>query len=137
MFIIQILASTHTERPISDFFASFWAAIDGRAFSALERAATSAAFLSSLLDCIILLAKRIKKGDNAHANLLLGKREEGSGQDGLLESLVREQFRRVWEGLTAKTLRAEENIAGKTVAQALLLLNGIDEGACSSMSPIR
>ncbi|KAH8103213.1 hypothetical protein DFH11DRAFT_1772348 [Phellopilus nigrolimitatus] len=48
----------------ADFLASFWAALDGRAFSSLERATSSAAFLSALLECLVLLSKRARASTN-------------------------------------------------------------------------
>jgi hypothetical protein len=84
-----------------------------------------------LLDCIILLVERIKKGNDAHANLLLGKREEGAGSGRTAGKFYQGA---VQESITARKARAEENVAGKIAAQASVSLNGIDEGACSSMS---
>ncbi|KAI0316069.1 hypothetical protein OF83DRAFT_1284410 [Amylostereum chailletii] len=51
----SVLAQADGSHPITAFFASFWAAIDGRALSSLERVAASSAFLSSLLECITFI----------------------------------------------------------------------------------
>ncbi|KAF5370318.1 hypothetical protein D9758_006910 [Tetrapyrgos nigripes] len=45
--------------PLMDLFTSFWAAIDGRALSSLQRSAASSAFLSSLLECMVFLIRRV------------------------------------------------------------------------------
>ncbi|KAJ7584094.1 hypothetical protein C8J56DRAFT_1005201 [Mycena floridula] len=70
-----ILASvSDDEPPLSHFFTSFWAAIDGRALSSLQRAATTSAFLSSLLECMVFLVRRIQRGGD-HAVTLARKSE--------------------------------------------------------------
>ncbi|KAI0263034.1 hypothetical protein BC834DRAFT_828029 [Gloeopeniophorella convolvens] len=100
--------------PAAPFFASFWAAVDGRALSALERAAKSAAFLSALLECTAFVVRRV--------------RADGARDAGVESALVRAQYARVWEECAARRLRVEEGAAGELVAKSLARLSEIDEG---------
>jgi E3 ubiquitin-protein ligase listerin len=104
--------------PWEDFFASFWAAIDGRALSSLERAATSAAFLSSLLECTTFLTRRLLREHT------LG--EGGPGEKSC--NIIAEQYRRVWEELLASRLRTEDGTAGMLLAKNLIDLYQTDDG---------
>lgn len=117
--------------PVTDFFASFWAALDGRALTSLDRAATNAAFLSSLLECTLFLARRLRNDKEEHATLLV----EGDGDVGNMGGpegakwVVREQFKRVWgELLGAERLKVQIGVGGKIVGQSLLGLEKLDPG---------
>lgn len=107
--------------PLSSFFTCFWAALDGRALSSLHRIASSAAFLSSLLECTVFLIKRIRN-DGARSN-------EGNSQlEGTSpETIVREQFSRVWVELTTGKLKVEERAAARLLAQTLEALYALDQ----------
>ncbi|KDQ60057.1 hypothetical protein JAAARDRAFT_32435 [Jaapia argillacea MUCL 33604] len=97
----------------SDLFTSFWAAIDGRALSSLDKLAASAAFLSSLLESLVFLVKRLRNDVS-----LGGKENDGIG-------LVRGQFARVGEDLTAGRLQLHESVAGRVLAKHLTILEQI------------
>ncbi|KAG1729725.1 hypothetical protein EDB19DRAFT_1641737 [Suillus lakei] len=125
-----IAASSRTGMPLEDFFTSFWAAIDGRALSSLERKVPSASFLSSLLECLVFFLRRLLSGSQDHAAL------SGSVSDGVepnsshpqdvADELVRSQFTRIWEELKARRLRTDENDAGKLIAGSLLSLHRVN-----------
>jgi len=125
------MVSSSSSTPLTDFFNSFWAAVDGRALSSLERSTTAAAFLSSLLECLVFFVKRIWNDTVDHTALFLGIQMQGVAQvdkERELRVLVGEQFRRIWEGLTSKRLRADHSAAGTLVAQNLVSLRHIDGG---------
>ena len=119
----QILA------PVTEFFASFWAALDGRALTSLDRTAANAAFLSSLLECTLFLVRRLWNDKEEHATLLLSEKEEGlDGPEGA-KWLVGEQFKRVWEELLrGDRLKVHMGVGGKAVGRGLLGLEKIDSG---------
>ncbi|CAA7268465.1 unnamed protein product [Cyclocybe aegerita] len=109
----SLLFSTSSP-PLEQFFASFWAAIDARALSSLHRIAASAAFLGSLLECMVFLVRRLRNNDEpAHAKAA--------------ETVVREQIARVWEELSSKRLKMEERAAARMLAQTLESLFGVEE----------
>lgn len=122
-----IAASARTGMPLDDFFTSFWAAIDGRALSSLERKVPSASFLSSLLECLVFFLRRLSSGSQDHGAL------SGSVSDGLVPNntrlrnladvLVKSQFTRIWEELKTRRLRTDEKDAGKLIANSLLSLH--------------
>ncbi|KAL5521576.1 hypothetical protein ACEPAF_2324 [Sanghuangporus sanghuang] len=104
----------------TDFVTSFWAALDGRAFTsiAVERAAGSAAFLSALIECVILLVKRSR----AFSEGTFGDdRRHG------VAAFVRQQFDRVWEELVKDRLRMQGTAAGKVLARAFAALESLNE----------
>ncbi len=100
-------------------FTSFWAALDGRALSSLDRVQSSAAFLNSLLECIVFLVKRL-----ASAQKRAG---EPVTYDGVLPS-VAEQICQVWTELLARKLRVDENEAGKALTRTLSSFEAIHDG---------
>lgn len=121
-----IAASSRTRMPLDDFFTSFWAAIDGRALSSLERKVPSASFLSSLLECLVFFLRRLLSGSQDHEVL------SGSVSDDLMPNsplqdvadvLVRSQFTRIWQELKARRLRTDDRDVGKLIASSLLSLH--------------
>ena len=120
--LTQILLHSDSGVPASPFFSSFWAAVDGRALSALDRTAASAAFLSSLLECTAFVVRRLRNAREKAVN-------SGYGEDAEKE-LVRAQYSRVWEECASRKLRVEEKVAGEMVAKNLVRLNEIDAGIC-------
>ncbi|KAG2132698.1 uncharacterized protein EDB93DRAFT_1323055 [Suillus bovinus] len=125
-----IAASSRTGMPLDDFFTSFWAAIDGHALNSLERKVPSAAFLSSLLECLVFFSRRLLGGSHDHRVL------SGSFSDGLApnntrsqdaaDELVKSQFTRIWQELKARRLRTDENDVGKLIASSLLSLHRLN-----------
>jgi hypothetical protein len=118
--------------PLDDFFTSFWAAIDGRALSSLERKAPSASFLSSLLECLAFFLRRLLSGSQDHRALSRsfsdGVEPCSTDLQEVADQLVRSQFTRTWEELKARRLRTDENDAGKLIASSLLSLYRINIG---------
>ncbi|KAK0229492.1 hypothetical protein EDD85DRAFT_130041 [Armillaria nabsnona] len=111
-------ASTSSLSPLTDFFTSFWAAIDGRALSGLNRAKASGAFLESLYECMVFLLKRVHR-DAGHASLLLGAEAK-------MDELVEDQFVKTFKSLEDRTLKVEEKNLCDTVAKTLDSLEDID-----------
>lgn len=115
-------------RPLETLFTSFWAAVDGRALSGLDRTTASAAFLSSLLECTRFLARRLCGGKGT---LLIGPEATTSPQQGARE-LVSEQVKHVWEELCSQRLKVEDTVAADILAKFLRNLSSDDEGAYRS-----
>jgi hypothetical protein len=122
----QILLHSDSGVPASPFFSSFWAAVDGRALSALDRTAASAAFLSSLLECTAFVVRRVRNAREKAGNSGYGENTE--------KELVRAQYSRVWEECTSRRLRVEEKVAGDLAAKSLVRLNDIDAGIRVSLA---
>ncbi|KZT00638.1 uncharacterized protein LAESUDRAFT_708574 [Laetiporus sulphureus 93-53] len=124
--IVGSLSST----PLDDLFTSFWAALDGRALSALDRSAASAAFLDALLLCVNLVVGRLMRGSLEDSKLLIcGAEGESISQDGVREAalrMVKEQFARIWEELSSGRLRVEGNKATALMMRPLVSFNNID-----------
>jgi hypothetical protein len=115
----QILLYSDSGIPASPFFSSFWAAIDGRALSALDRTSKSAAFLTALLECLVFMVRRVS---SAREGVDSGYREDAE------KALVCEQYTKVWNACTSRRLRVEEGVAGELIAKSLSRLNVVDEG---------
>lgn len=116
----QILLHSDSGIPASPFFASFWSAVDGRALSALDRTAASAAFLSALLECTAFVVRRVRDARYMTGGSVYNEDAE--------KELVRAQYTRAWEESTSRKLRVEEGVAGELVAKSLVRLNRIDPG---------
>ena len=104
----------------TDFITSFWAALDGRAFTSVasERAAGSCAFLSSLLECIVLLVKRSRAFSEESSDSV---KRQG------VETFVGQQFTRIWEELVKDRLRVQSNAAGKELARTFAVFESLSE----------
>jgi E3 ubiquitin-protein ligase listerin len=135
--------------PLANLFNAFWKVLDTRVLSGLptHRSATSAAFLSALLECLVFLVKRVCGGGKEHAGLVLAsgavyssrqhgevqKEVEGmdEGHDGV-QILVQEQVQKVWDALAANSktvgLRVEPRAAARLVGQMLVALCEVDKG---------
>ncbi|GBE89079.1 hypothetical protein SCP_1500820 [Sparassis crispa] len=124
----SILASTSSLSPLEDLFASFWAAIDGRALSSLDRTTTSAAFLSSLLESLIFFVRRLMSSAPEDAALLaMGSPDaDPSACTEVAKKLAREQFAKAWRELSAGHLKVENATAASLLARTLLSLNRLD-----------
>lgn len=122
---------------MDDLFTSFWAAVDGRALSALDRAATSAAFFSALLECLAFLVRRLVSCSLGDALLLVhGAAAECDLDEArrkqVAERLVAEQFTRSWEALSERRLRVEADTAAGLMTKSLSALYRLDHGECFS-----
>ncbi|TFY58014.1 hypothetical protein EVJ58_g6676 [Rhodofomes roseus] len=114
-----------SETPLNDFFTSLWAAVDGRALSALDRAATSAAFFSALLECLTFLVRRLLNCSAEDAKHLLHGTSAGetASDDAerrkVAQNLVAEQYVRAWEALSKRRLRVEAETAANLIVKSL------------------
>ncbi|KAL0570451.1 hypothetical protein V5O48_011508 [Marasmius crinis-equi] len=120
----EILTSTPSHS-LDDFFEAFWAAVDGRALSSLQRAAASEGFLSALLECLVFLVRR-----NQRASLF----PEASNAEEAVKGLIRGQLERVWAELVKGTsgLKVEGRVAGGLLCRTFGELEKIDEGLWES-----
>lgn len=91
---------------LAQLFTEFWAAVDARALGSLRHGAT-AAFLASLLECLVFFAGKIKNA---------------------AEDLIRKQLTEVWSSINAKRVVVSEAAAGETIAKSLIRLSDIDAG---------
>lgn len=101
---------------LDQLFTSFWAAVDGRALGSLthDRLQNSAAFLSSVLECLILLLNRLAQ-------------DEDAAKSALSESLVHEQFDELCSALYNGRLTVQSEFAGEAMAKALARLEGFND----------
>ena len=118
---MQILMSSPSDssHPLSQLFISFWAALDARALTSLHRVAASAAFLSSLLECIVFLVKRLWNNSAQTGDVSLA--------GNVMETIIREQFSLIWEQVSSKQLKVEERAAARLLAQTLESLFATDQ----------
>lgn len=127
------LIASYSSSPLPDLFKSFWAAIDSRALSSLRRSATSAAFLASLLECMVFLLKRLRSDesrDGVDAGII--PRSSSETVEGLGQSLVKQEFTRVWNELAVEKLKVEERAAARLLAQTLESLYDMNWGLFNS-----
>lgn len=103
----------------SDLFTSFRAALDGRALSSLDRIQTSAAFLNSLLECMVFLVKRMTTAQK--------QADEPVSYEGAI-TFVKDQMSRVWTELSTRKLRVDETEAGKALARTFSSFEAIQTG---------
>ncbi|EMD34704.1 hypothetical protein CERSUDRAFT_116892 [Gelatoporia subvermispora B] len=118
--------------PVDDILSAFWAAVDGRALSALDRTAASAAFLASLLECVVFLVRRVLKSPPEDAALLMSGLPAGGQGDAPIpsdfaKSTLEGQVRRVWEELAEGRLKVEGKIAAGSLVQLFKSLVQLDE----------
>ncbi|KAI0075975.1 hypothetical protein K474DRAFT_1645833 [Panus rudis PR-1116 ss-1] len=107
--------------PLQVLFTSFWAAVDGRALSGLDRATASAAFLSSLVECAMFMVKRLRV--EQFASVLAGKDDPVC----VARSLLSEQVARVWEEVSSGRLKVEVEMMAKALARTLKVLDANDQ----------
>ena len=120
--------------PLSEFFTSFWAAVDGRALSSLHRSATSVAFLSSLLECMVFLIKRMRSNlsrrpDPDQASITATASDLGGDLLSISEAtgrLVKDQYSHIWNELGNKRLKVEERAAARLLGKTMEDLANID-----------
>ncbi|KAJ2933069.1 hypothetical protein H1R20_g4020, partial [Candolleomyces eurysporus] len=124
-----IAASSST--PIEDLFTSFWAALDGRALSALNRVASSAAFLSSLLECMALIVKRVRSPSTSPqvlAKLLNAAEETEVDPKEFSVKLVEEQIGKIWRETLDGRLKVDEKALASSLVRAIGTLGEVDTG---------
>ncbi|KAH8102265.1 hypothetical protein BXZ70DRAFT_63905 [Cristinia sonorae] len=114
----SVLASVRP--PIKSLFTSLWAAIDGRALSGLDRAEASLAFVSSLLECTVFVARRIINDPTATV-LVDGSPVETA------QTLVAEQVTALWGELLSARLKVDFAKASDELLKMLVSLQKTDE----------
>lgn len=124
----QIL--TLTKDQLAVFFASLWAAVDGGALSTLEKASSSAAFLSAALECVMFLVSQVQRGAT-NSNEAESKAEVSTSEpvDEQTMSLVREQTSEVWSALEQGRLAVKDEDAGVELARFVMRLGKVHVGA--------
>lgn len=118
---MQILVSTGSMSPVKELFTSFWAAIDGRALNSLGSSAAFAAFLSSLLECLVFLCRRLDHSTPEGKARLFPDREGA-------RALVREQIEVVWKELRQGRLKVEARTSVRLLIRTLTSLYNLDTG---------
>ncbi|CAL1708694.1 unnamed protein product [Somion occarium] len=108
------------QEPLQTLFISFWAAVDGRALSGLDRVAASSAFLSSLLESAVFMVRRL--GNGQFAQVLAHDDPKIAAR-----VLVEEQISRVWEEVSSGRLKVQDETASRTLAKTLLSLKQVDD----------
>ena len=103
-----------------------WDAIDSRSLSSLQRSAASAALLSSLVECVAFLVKR-----------LCNEKGEGDGiaaedSEAVAQRIIEEQIGRIWDSLSSNRLKVEETTSSNLIAKLLGSLHG-REGKCLNL----
>ncbi|KAF5340217.1 hypothetical protein D9611_007972 [Ephemerocybe angulata] len=125
----SILASS-SSTPLEDLFSSFWAALDGRALSSLNRMASAAAFLSSLLECMVLILKRVLSLSSSTSPEVLTKlltTSEGELDVGTFsKKIVTDQMKKVWDEAVEGKLKIAEKELAKSIMKTIESLKEID-----------
>ncbi|KAI0698055.1 hypothetical protein C8T65DRAFT_661197 [Cerioporus squamosus] len=119
------IISASSCQPLEDIFTSFWAAVDARVLNSLDRIAASTAFLSSLLECLVFLVRRVLFAPQEEAVSLLwgNSNDHPLNVDSAIQAVVREQTKRMWEELSSGRLKVEGRDAGAELAQTLANLH--------------
>lgn len=126
------MASIGPASPLRGLFTSFWAAIDGRALSSLDRTVASAAFLSSLLECLVFMCRRFINSTPDERTRLLPDGDEPP--EARLRQFVHTQVEEVWKELRLGRLKVETSTAGSLLARTFISLHDVDVGEQSSSS---
>ena len=122
------LSSSH---PLEDLFTSFWAAVDARVLNSLDRVVASTAFLSSLLECLVYVARRLISSPTAEAATIV----HGIASDKVVDvnetvkALLQDHFRRTWDELAPGKLKVPSNDVGRELAKALSSLYKLCPGS--------
>lgn len=115
--------------PLEDLLASFWAAVDGRALGGtLQRSAASSAFLSSLLESLVFLTRRIIRDSSGKSKELLLTSKDAKHVKEIGEVLDA-QMKRVWEELKEGNLKMDKRVAsGMVASKGLVALREVEPG---------
>ncbi|KAG8972232.1 hypothetical protein FRB90_010275, partial [Tulasnella sp. 427] len=103
---------------LDNLCASIWAAVDGRAFSTIDKAVTSTSFLAALFECTAYLVGRIQKAHQASES-------ESTEISDSAQDLARQQTAEAWDALESSRLVLKEEEAGSKLAQFLLRLEKV------------
>ena len=110
--------------PTSDLFTAMWEALNSRALSSLQRSAASAAFLSSLVECVVFLAKRLCKEGEPMGDVSL---PTADSQATALR-MVEEEIGRIWDSLCSNRLKVDEVASANLLGKLLVSLHNGPEG---------
>ncbi|TFK22367.1 hypothetical protein FA15DRAFT_681687 [Coprinopsis marcescibilis] len=112
-----------SDTPLENLFAAFWAALDSRALSSLNRATATAAFLSSLLESVVLIVRRLRaysppagEGDGAETKSIDDK------------TIISAQITTIWQEIVDGRLKVEEATFAKELGNALDQFKKVDSG---------
>ncbi|PCH44774.1 hypothetical protein WOLCODRAFT_145160 [Wolfiporia cocos MD-104 SS10] len=103
--------SSSSSIPCEELLVNFWAALDGRALSGLDRKATNKAFLEALCECVVLIVRRLMRPTTDST------RKPGTTSEGDSRTLVSAQVQRIWDELCAKRIRLSGALAGACLAR--------------------
>lgn len=128
---VQIIAASSVQ-PLEDIFTSFWAAVDARVLNSLDRVAASTTFLSSLLECLVFLVRRVLIASPEEARSLLHGNigDTVANVESAVKSILQEQTKRTWEELSSGRLKVEGKDAGGELAKTLGTLHKLRTGKC-------
>lgn len=110
-----------------------WEALNSRALSSLQRSAASAAFLSSLVECVVFLAKRLCKETEPMGDASLFT--EDSQATAL--RIVEEEIGRIWDSLCGNRLKVDEASSAKLLIKLLVSLRNGPEGENLSLTLVK
>ena len=113
------------EAPLQTLFVSFWAAVDGRALSGLDRLSASKEFLSSLLESLEYMCRHVL--DPQTARLLVS--ESPTQRPTVIKAFMAQQIGRIWDELCSKSLKVDDSAAASLLATTLHRLYRFDPGA--------
>lgn len=115
------MSSSH---PLEDLFTSLWAAADARVLNSLDRIAASTAFLTSLLECLTFITRRVLNSEpDEAAGLVFGPDKPEDGDiEAAAKKLLGGQFMRAWDELSSGNLKVPGKSAGDELAKSLTSL---------------
>ena len=98
--------------------------------NSLDRVAASTAFLSSLLECLVFVARRVINSPlNDAASMIRGTSwEEAVDIDKAVTNFLQEQVKQVWDELSSGRLKVPGKSAGQELAKALSSLYKLRSG---------
>ena len=140
LFLIssQIITSLPSESPLEDLFASFWSAVNSRAFGMTDKAQTFSAFAHAFVDCLLLFSKRLRSSPHNVVCLLVGSDPKADGTDpehlsgAILRDFVRKQIARFAEEIFQGHLQLEPPAATKPLSEIVIKLDEVDKGMVHS-----
>ncbi|KAI0634826.1 hypothetical protein C8Q77DRAFT_1277694 [Trametes polyzona] len=122
----SIIAAS-SARPLEELFTSFWAAVDARVLNTLDRVAASVAFLSSVLESLVLFTRRLHSAPKEIVvSLLHGSNVAADGDvDADVKAFLKDQIARTWEELSSGRLKVPGKDAGEILARTFVSLYNI------------
>ncbi|KAI0777188.1 hypothetical protein BD413DRAFT_171550 [Trametes elegans] len=123
---IIVASSPH---PLEELFTSFWAAVDARVLNSLDRVTASSAFLSSVLESVVLFVRRLLHIPSEEVASLIGHEteQETGDQAGAITGFLKAQVARTWDELSSGRLKVEGNEAGSYLSRTMSSLYSAKE----------